>query len=67
LIYLYGFYAVNLALCLYNYKGNYKGWEDYCVKEPHTIYLVPKLQLGNAYYQTTISTPSKTTSNPVSK
>jgi hypothetical protein len=30
LIYLYGFYAVNLALCLYNYKGNYKGWEDYC-------------------------------------
>jgi hypothetical protein len=29
------------------------------------LYLVPKLQLGNAYYQTTISTPSKTTSNPV--
>jgi hypothetical protein len=30
-------------------------------------YLVPKLQLGNAYYQTTISTPSKTASSPVSK
>jgi hypothetical protein len=34
------------------------------------MYLVPKLQLGNAYYKTTTSTPSKTTyihDNPVKR
>jgi hypothetical protein len=39
---------------------------QFCIPKQE-LYLVPKLLLGNAYYQTTTSTPSKTTSSPVSK
>jgi hypothetical protein len=50
---------MNAIMIIYSiFLQRIKDWKNY---------LVPKLQLGNAYYQTTISTPSKTTSSPVSK